>query len=128
MIHPCLRCGACCAFFRVSFHWSEGADAQANAAHGVPLKHLRDRSAILRDMRGTTDRPPRCSALAGIIGGACHCSIYDRRPSPCRELQASFENGVPSPGCDRARAAHGLPPLTADDWPAEPPQQPPRAA
>lgn len=21
--HPCLRCGACCASFRVAFHWSE---------------------------------------------------------------------------------------------------------
>ncbi|HOC10952.1 MAG TPA: YkgJ family cysteine cluster protein, partial [Thermomonas sp.] len=22
-MHPCLSCGACCAYFRVSFHWSE---------------------------------------------------------------------------------------------------------
>ncbi|RBC12798.1 YkgJ family cysteine cluster protein, partial [Xanthomonas oryzae pv. oryzae] len=21
MAHPCLTCGACCAYFRVSFHW-----------------------------------------------------------------------------------------------------------
>ena len=25
--HPCLTCGACCAFFRVSFHWSEADPA-----------------------------------------------------------------------------------------------------
>ena len=23
MSHPCLRCGACCAWFRVAFHWTE---------------------------------------------------------------------------------------------------------
>ncbi|TVR44206.1 MAG: YkgJ family cysteine cluster protein [Planctomycetota bacterium] len=127
MNHPCLTCGACCAFYRVSFHWSEGADVQSD---GVPLEHLRDRSAILRDMRGTTDQPPRCSALAGIVGGACRCTIYQQRPSPCRDLQASYENGLPSPGCDRARAAHGLPPLTPEDW-QHPPQDappPPQAA
>ncbi|RBD00840.1 YkgJ family cysteine cluster protein, partial [Xanthomonas oryzae pv. oryzae] len=27
MAHPCLTCGACCAYFRVSFHWSEADPA-----------------------------------------------------------------------------------------------------
>ena len=27
MPHPCLTCGACCAYFRVSFHWSEADPA-----------------------------------------------------------------------------------------------------
>ena len=31
--HPCLRCGACCAAFRVAFHWSE---AMPHKPDGVP--------------------------------------------------------------------------------------------
>jgi len=31
MSNPCLSCGACCAFFRASFHWLETA-----AAYGLP--------------------------------------------------------------------------------------------
>ncbi|EER5964904.1 YkgJ family cysteine cluster protein, partial [Escherichia coli] len=25
--NPCMTCGACCAFFRVSFYWAEADDA-----------------------------------------------------------------------------------------------------
>ncbi|ENB3270628.1 YkgJ family cysteine cluster protein, partial [Escherichia coli] len=25
--NPCMTCGACCAFFRVSFYWTEADDA-----------------------------------------------------------------------------------------------------
>ena len=30
-MHPCLTCGACCAHFRVSFHWSEADPEQGGA-------------------------------------------------------------------------------------------------
>ena len=33
-MHPCLTCGACCAHFRVSFHWSE-ADPDQGVANAV---------------------------------------------------------------------------------------------
>ncbi|MGN2398423.1 YkgJ family cysteine cluster protein, partial [Klebsiella quasipneumoniae] len=26
-INPCMTCGACCAYFRVSFYWAEADDA-----------------------------------------------------------------------------------------------------
>ena len=26
-LNPCMTCGACCIFFRVSFYWSEADDA-----------------------------------------------------------------------------------------------------
>ncbi|EJF2880940.1 YkgJ family cysteine cluster protein, partial [Escherichia coli] len=26
-LNPCMTCGACCAFFRVSFYWAEADDA-----------------------------------------------------------------------------------------------------
>jgi Fe-S-cluster containining protein len=58
----------------------------------------------------------RCVALAGVVGQATHCTIYAARPSPCRELGAAWEHGAPSPQCDRARAVHGLPPLTPESW------------
>ncbi|ENO4720751.1 YkgJ family cysteine cluster protein, partial [Escherichia coli] len=28
--NPCMTCGACCAFFRVSFYWAEADDAGGN--------------------------------------------------------------------------------------------------
>jgi Fe-S-cluster containining protein len=60
----------------------------------------------------------RCVALEGTIGSDSRCGIYANRPGPCRELQASWEDGTPSSQCDRARARHGLAPLTPADWPS----------
>ncbi len=57
--------------------------------------------AICR-MRGTDHVPMRCAALTGQIGRSVACGIYEWRPNPCHELEAG------SPGCERARARHGL--------------------
>lgn len=65
-------------------------------------------------MRGSERHPPRCLALQGEIGSAVHCSIHPLRASPCREFQASWVDGIYNERCDRARAAHGLPPLSPD--------------
>jgi hypothetical protein len=62
-------------------------------------------------MQGTLSAPMRCVALAGEIGEQSCCSIYERRPSPCRELEPWDEDGQPDEKCTRARAAHNLPPL-----------------
>lgn len=62
-------------------------------------------------MRGTDRKPPRCIALEGDIGRSVRCTIYERRASPCRDFQASWVDGQHNERCDRARAAHGLPPL-----------------
>ncbi|WP_462114380.1 YkgJ family cysteine cluster protein [Lysobacter xanthus] len=114
MSHPCLACGACCAALRVAFHWSE-ADAATGGATPAELTEPLDPHRVV--MRGTFGGGAmRCVALRGEVGGATACSIYALRPSPCRELQASGEGGVPSPQCDRARAAHGLAPLGPSDW------------
>jgi Fe-S-cluster containining protein len=123
MSHPCLRCGACCAFFRVSFHWRESADAKPD---GVPLAQCSDLNSTLRVMRGTERAPTRCHALLGTLGEGVRCSIYEQRPSPCRDFTASYEHGVHQSDCDRARAAHGLPALTPADWAEQPPQTPPQ--
>jgi uncharacterized protein len=113
MPHPCLACGACCAFFRVAFHWSE-SDRFLGGQTPPELTETLDPHRVV--MRGTQARAPRCVALQGEIGQAAHCGIYAQRPSPCRELLPAWENGQPSPQCDRARAAHGLPALSPETW------------
>ena len=108
--HPCLRCGACCAAFRVAMYWSEAEDRGIDASLVEKLDPLRVA------MRVDNAENLRCVALAGAIGTQTECLIYAQRPGPCRELQAAWENGEPSPQCDRARARHGLPPLSPEDW------------
>lgn len=67
-------------------------------------------------MRGTQAYQPRCVALEGTVGETTHCTIYPQRPSVCRDVHPAWEAGRPNPQCDRARAMHGLPPLTPQDW------------
>ena len=55
-------------------------------------------------------------ALQGEVGVQASCGIYAQRPSVCREVLPSWEFGAPSAQCDKARAAHGLAPLTPQDW------------
>lgn len=112
-MHPCLSCGACCAHYRVSLHWSE-TDPEHGA--GTPCELTEPFGPHRQVMRGTWQRQPRCIALRGIVGEGAHCGIYPLRPSACRELPAAWENGAPSPQCDRAREAHGLAPLQPQDW------------
>jgi Fe-S-cluster containining protein len=111
--NPCITCGACCAFFRASFYWAEGNDAKPD---GVPVELTRQLTQFHRVMLGTEGPSPRCIALEGEIGAQTRCSIHPVRSSTCREFPASFEDGVHNERCDKARAAHGLPPLTLEDW------------
>lgn len=108
MPNPCLTCGACCAHFRVSFHWSE---SERFLGGDTPPELTTPISPHRVAMRGTCGSAPRCVALEGQVGVAVRCTIYAQRPSPCREFTASWANGVRSERCDRARAAHGLSPL-----------------
>lgn len=124
MSHPCLRCGACCASFRVAFHWSEADAAAGGRTPAVLTEPLDPHRTVMRGTWG--DGAIRCIALRGEVGGATACSIYEARPSPCRELMASYEDGRPNPQCDRARALHGLTPLSPADWPPTPQASPAR--
>jgi len=113
MPHPCLTCGACCAFFRVSFHWSESEPALGGTVPAGLTEPLRSHERV---MRGTSQSRPRCIALDAEIGVRSRCSIHPQRPSVCAAVPASWEFGEPSAQCDKARIAHGLPALTPGDW------------
>lgn len=105
--NPCLRCGACCASFRVDFAREELDEAGGRVPAGLAVA-LTD---TLCRMRGTDHQPPRCAALVGRVGVQASCGIHEWRPSPCREFGARAPFGVGDEACDRARARHGLPPL-----------------
>lgn len=112
-MHPCLTCGACCAYFRVSFHWSEADPEQGGR---VPIELTEPLRLHERVMRGTSAAQPRCIALDADIGRYSRCTIHDRRPSVCAAVPASLEFGERSTQCDKSRLAHGLHALTEADW------------
>ncbi|MBU9831112.1 MULTISPECIES: YkgJ family cysteine cluster protein [Rahnella] len=107
MNNPCMTCGACCAYFRVSFYWAESEEAGGR----VPQALTEQVTPFLSCMQGTGSKSPRCIALEGEVGQSVSCSIYLNRPSPCREFDQSGLNDVSNSACDRARAHYGLPPL-----------------
>jgi Fe-S-cluster containining protein len=109
----CLDCGACCAFYRASFYWSELDDFMPN---GVPAGMTQKMDDFRVMMKGTAGSSPRCVALIGDIGSRVFCSIYSQRASVCREFEPSWQSHQPNLRCDKARLAWGLPPLKADDW------------
>jgi Fe-S-cluster containining protein len=105
--NPCLRCGACCASFRVDFAREEwGGDGGA-----VPESLAEPITAGLCRMRGTDHALPRCAALVGRVGEAARCGIHEWRPAPCREFALRAPMGIGDEACDRARRRHGLAPL-----------------
>ena len=108
--NPCLSCGACCAHFRVSFYWGEIATADGEGT--VPPELVVQVGPLRAAMKGTETSQSRCIALKGDVGcSGVHCSIYEQRPSPCREFDAWLPDGQPDPDCQRVRAKYGLPPL-----------------
>lgn len=107
--NPCLRCGACCASFRVDF----AAEELCSTGGCVPDGLAVGVNGPTARMRGTDHAPPRCAALVGTVGVAAHCGIHEWRPGPCREFGALAPLGRGDAACDRARGRHGLAPLEA---------------
>lgn len=103
----CQSCGACCASFRVDFHPAELAGGAYAWGAGVPAELTVPVTPAIVRLRGTDGAVPRCVALAGEVGVAVNCTIYDGRPSPCREFDTEHA------ACARARQRCGLPPLSA---------------
>jgi len=108
-ISLCERCGACCAFFPVTFPQADLEKAEVPAI----LKQFSLTSGkLLRIMRGTELKPPRCIALQGEIGVRVRCSIYNQRPTTCRKFIRSWECDTGNTLCDRARCVMGLEPFS----------------
>ena len=101
----CQTCGACCASLRVDFHPAELAGGAFAWGDGVPPTMTQPVTPTILRMRGTDAMPPRCVALVGEVGMSVQCSIYDARPSPCREFD------IEHAACARARRQCGLTPL-----------------
>ena len=95
----CQTCGACCAYFRVSFYWAE---TDAHPEGKVPQEMTKAISPHHVAMLGTTTKPTRCHALDGKIGKSVGCNIYEKRSSTCREFEMGTE------ACINARSVHGL--------------------
>lgn len=111
-LHPCQKCGACCSSYRVSFHWSETLEDSFNVPAELTVKVTPHMTAL----KYQNPKNMRCLSLEGTIGKSVGCKIYDRRPSPCRNFKASYEDGFHNQRCDEARANMGLPPLSPIDF------------
>lgn len=99
MSEECVKCGACCISFRVSFYWGE---TSAHAQGTVPAELTTAISPHHVCMKGTEQKPLRCIALEGEVGREVSCNIYELRSSTCREFEAGSE------ACHRARSLHGV--------------------
>ncbi len=101
----CEACGACCAFFRVSFPNTETNEVPGGI---VPVNMTLFSTNSQRCMKGTETRTPRCIALEGKVGFHVKCRIYENRPSTCRRFNLSWKNNTGNRLCDQARGVFGL--------------------
>lgn len=90
---PCRTCGACCSFAPDWPRFTMEADSDLAR---IPI------SLIARDLSGMRCDGDRCSALAGEVGIATSCAVYDARPHVCRACVPGDE------ACAMARARFGL--------------------
>jgi Fe-S-cluster containining protein len=92
----CRACGACCATSR---EWPRFSTESDDALARIPAALV---NASHSGMRCHGDR---CAALAGTVGTAAACTIYDMRPDVCRACEPG------DPECRMAREKFGLPAL-----------------
>jgi Fe-S-cluster containining protein len=89
-------------------------ELDSEAGGWVP-EAMAERDAIFKrcaHMRGTRDHPRRCVALEGSVGESVRCTIYEQRPSPCRDFAPEADAGRGDARCGDARRLQGLLPLT----------------
>ena len=96
--NPCQGCGACCGY---SANWPRFTIESDEALDAIPAELVNARQS---GMRCDGDR---CAALAGTIGEATRCTIYELRPEVCRVCQPGDDE------CNMARRKFRLPPLAA---------------
>ena len=108
--NPCMRCGACCAAYRISFDCHETDNYPGGT---VPLAMTFRVDATRSGMKGTEKRPFRCLALGGDIGRGVYCKIYGHRPTTCHAFLPVWKGTGANALCDQARARYGLEPLSS---------------
>lgn len=110
-LNPCLVCGACCDYFRISFYAGEVL------GNYPPISLTEQLGPHYACMQGTREGG-RCIALEGTVGQHITCSCYKDRPSVCREYEVWDDLGNVNPRCNKARAKHNLPnlPNTKLEW------------
>ena len=96
----CIKCGACCAAYRVSFYWAEVETT------GLDETLTEQLNAWYSCMRGTNSTNPHCIALQGQVGEQVTCAVEAQRLSPCREVQVGDDK------CRQARAKYAFSELT----------------
>jgi Fe-S-cluster containining protein len=107
--NPCIACGACCAYYRVSFYCGE---LTGGSGGYVPVELTSKVNSVMACMKGTEAGHGRCVALEGELGrSGIRCRIYAQRPSTCREFDAWHADGAPNPDCQGLRERIGLPAL-----------------
>ena len=90
-----MTCGACCAFFRVSFYWAEAT----MLAVPIPARLTEQISPFHRCMSGTNQKNPRCIALAGTPGQNACCTIYENTIVHMQRFDHVCENGEVNEAC-----------------------------
>lgn len=103
--NPCLACGLCCSNFRVSFYHGE---VEGMPFGWVPANMVEKLNESRACMKGTSQKQPRCVALSGTLGEQVACTIYEQRPTPCREFAVWEEDGSVNERCQQLRKAYGL--------------------
>lgn len=107
----CFECGQCCQYFRVSFYHAE---VDGNGVGVVPESMVTQLSPHLVCMKGTELGGGKCVALAYSSAEGYRCSIYEKRPTPCREFNIVNDDGQINPDCQKLRASIGLPVVSVD--------------
>jgi len=99
--NPCLSCGACCAYYRITLY--------ADEVVAIPAEYIERLHSAVSCMKGTNNYPPRCAALRGEVGQQVSCAIYADRPSACREFNEYELDGTPNMRCFKLRGI--MPPV-----------------
>lgn len=101
----CQHCGVCCAYFRVSFYWTESLDR-------IDPNWVEPVNSVMACMKTASDPSfpdaRRCVALEGELGKSVRCGIYENRPSPCKGVMPGDEK------CAKARGKFALPPVRVE--------------
>ncbi len=111
--NPCFECGQCCQKLRVSFYHGEIATNSSDVADHLSMGTVLPEFTVqltpyLACMRGTETGKQGCIALSHDAKEGYRCTIYDQRPSPCRDFNIFEEDGSLNPLCDKLRRAAGL--------------------